>query len=89
MVNGYFDGFLGFVGVVDCVLCVVSMLEVMCYIVDINWIFLFLFVFFFNGVEEVFFFGVYGFMIVYWWKDFFGVVINFEVLGVSGLDFVV
>lgn len=88
-VNGYFDGFLGFFGVVDCVLCVVSMMEVMRYIVDMNWILLVFLVFFFNGVEEVFFLGVYGFIIVYWWKDFIGVVINIEVFGVSGLDLVV
>lgn len=89
LVNGHLDGPLGSAGAADCASCVASMLEVMRYIVDTNWIPPSPLVFLFNGAEEVFLLGAHGFMTAHRWKDSLGAVINLEASGASGPDLVV
>lgn len=89
LVNGHLDGPLGSAGAADCASCVASMLEVMRYIVDTNWIPPAPLVFLFNGAEEVFLLGAHGFITAHRWKDSLGAVINIEASGASGPDLVV
>ncbi|XP_024388357.1 uncharacterized protein [Physcomitrium patens] len=89
LVNGHLDGPLGSPGAADCASCVASMMEVMRYIVDTNWIPPAPLVFLFNGAEEVFLLGAHGFITAHRWKDSIGAVINIEASGASGPDLVV
>lgn len=89
LVNGHLDGPLGSAGAADCASCVASMLEVMRYIVNTNWIPPAPLVFLFNGAEEVFLLGAHGFITGHRWKDSLGAVINIEASGASGPDLVV
>lgn len=89
LVNGHLDGPLGSPGAADCASCVASMLEVIRYIVDTNWLPPAPLVFLFNGAEEVFCLGAHGFITAHRWKDSLGAVINIEASGASGPDLVV
>ena len=89
LVNGHLDGPLGSAGAADCASCVASMLEVMRYIVDTNWIPPAPLVFLFNGAEEVFLLGAHGFITAHRWKDSLGAVLNIEASGACGPDLVV
>ena len=89
LINGHLDSPLGSAGAADCASCVATMLEVLRYIVDTNWVPPAPLVFLFNGAEEVFLLGAHGFMTTHRWKDSLGAVINIEASGASGPDLVV
>lgn len=89
LVNGHLDSPLGSPGAADCASCVATILEVLRYIVDANWVPPAPIVFLFNGAEEVFLLGSHGFMTTHKWKDSLGAVINIEASGASGPDLVV
>ncbi len=89
LVNGHLDGPLGSPGAGDCASCVATMLEVLRYIVDTNWIPPSPIVFLFNGAEELFLLGAHGFITTHKWRDSLGAVINIEATGATGPDLVV